>query len=142
MKRKLKIDKNFTPFHVADNDELYQNGFFQFNITRIIEHIQQSPDNFPLEEVAVADFHEGFSRINEEHVETVDVAMPVILAEIAPGRYNLIDGNHRIEKARRLGLEKVSAYRLGVGQHIRFLTSIEAYESYVEYWNGKIEEQE
>lgn len=30
---------------------------------------------------------------------------PVILAEISPDRYNLIDGNHRVEKALGLGLQ-------------------------------------
>lgn len=40
---------------------------------------------------------------------SVDVTKPVIMAEIAPGHYNLIDGRHRVEKARRLGMKKVPA---------------------------------
>ncbi len=140
MKNKLKIDKKFTPYPVEEDDELYRNGFFVFNITRIIEYIQKSSNDIPLEEVAVDDFYEGFSKINEEHVETVDVTKPVILAEIAPGRYNLIDGNHRMERARRLGIKMVPAYRLNVEQHIGFLDSRKAYEAYVEYWNNKLEE--
>ncbi len=142
MKNKLKIDKKFTPYPVEKEDELYRNGYFVFNITRIIKYIQESSDNILLEEVAVDDFYEGFSRINESHVETVDVTKPVILAEIAPGRYNLIDGNHRMEKARRQGIKNVPAYRLNVEQHITFLTSRKAYEAYVDYWNGKLEELE
>ena len=142
MKNKLKIDKKFTPYPVEEEDELYRNGFFVFNITRIIEYIQKSSNDIPLEEVAVDDFYEGFSKINEEHVGTVDVSEPVILAEIAPGRYNLIDGNHRMERARRQGIKKVPAYRLNVAHHIRFLTSRKAYEAYVGYWNNKLEELE
>ncbi len=50
---------------------------------------------------------------------------------------NLIDGNHRMEKARRMGEETILAYKLNVKQHLIFLTEKEAYQSYVEYWNGK-----
>ncbi|MFZ1731390.1 MAG: ParB/Srx family N-terminal domain-containing protein [Bacteroidota bacterium] len=67
---------------------------------------------------------------------------PVILAEIAPGRWNLIDGNHRMEKARRLGLETLQAYKVAPDIHIRFLTTREGYLAYVEYWNGKMAESE
>ena len=53
MENKLTIDNDFTPSPDADGDELYRNGIFMFNITRIIEYIQEGPDNFLLEEVAV-----------------------------------------------------------------------------------------
>jgi hypothetical protein len=53
----------------------------------------------------------------------------VILAEISPGRYNLIDGNHRVAKARREGVSSVLAYRCL--EHVAFLTSARAYEKYV-----------
>jgi ParB-like chromosome segregation protein Spo0J len=65
--------------------------------------------------------------------------MPIILAEISPGKYNVIDGNHRIEKAYRLGTERIPAYILTARQHLRFLTTVKAYHAYVEYWNNKIE---
>jgi len=68
-----------------------------------------------------------------------NISKPVILAEIAPSRFNLIDGQRRVEKAHRLGIETIQAYKLNVHQHIRFLTSRKAYEIYVEYWNSKIE---
>lgn len=44
------------------------------------------------------------------------------------------DGSRvRIEKAYRMGLESIPAYKLKARQHIQFLTSTEAYHSYVEY---------
>ena len=49
----------------------------------------------------------GFSSINESHMDSVVISQPVILAEISPGRFNLIDGNHRMEKARRLGVMSI-----------------------------------
>jgi len=136
---KLKADKNFIPCLVEDGDEIFQNGIFEFNISRMIEYIQQNIDSIILEEVSVSEFIKGFSSINESHMPSVEISQPVILAEIAPGRYNLIDGNHRMEKARSLGLKSILAYRLNVQQHIRFLTNKHAYETYVEYWNSKFE---
>jgi len=105
----------------------------------MIEFINSHQEDFVPESVAVADFFQGFSSINEDHMDSVQISEPVILAEISPGRYNLIDGNHRMEKARRSGIENISAYRLSVDQHIRFLTSQKAYVAYVEYWNSKQE---
>ena len=73
-------------------------------------------------------------------MDSVEISKPVILAEIAPERYNLIDGNHRMEKARRMGIKSIPAYKLNVEQHIRFLTSKKAYLAYIEYWNSKLKE--
>lgn len=105
----------------------------------MLEYIHHRQDLFQVEEVMVCDFIKQHSKINEAHVDSVDVSKPVILAEIAPGRYNVIDGNHRMEKAHRMGVEKIPAYRLDVEHHIRFLTEKRAYLSYVEYWNSKLE---
>ncbi len=138
MERLLKIDEDFTPCSVADGDELFPNGIFVFNITKIIEFIQKNSDCILCVEVAVSDFCRDFSSIDECHVETVDIFKPVILAEISPGIFNLIDGNHRMEKARRLGIKNIRAYKLDVAQHMKFLTSKKAYAIYVDYWNSKL----
>lgn len=134
----LKVDNDFTPCPVATGDELFPNGIFVFNITKMLEYIQENSDGIILEEVAVSDFFEGFSSINESHMDSVEISRPVIMAEISPGQYNLIDGNHRMEKARRMGIKSVIAYRLNVEQHMRFLTSKKAYAAYIEYWNSKL----
>ena len=134
----MKIDGDFTPCPVCAGDELFPNGIFEFNITKIIEYIQRNPESVPLEQIAVKDFPAAFSSINEPHVDSVEVSKPVILAEISPERYNLIDGHHRMEKARRMGIESIRAYKLDAHQHIRFLTSEKAYVAYVEYWNSKL----
>ena len=141
LEKPLKIDDDFLPCLVAAGDELYPNGIFVFNISKIIEYIQRNPDSVPLEELAVRDFSQSFSSVNESHVGSVEVSKPVILAEISPGRYNLIDGHHRMEKACRMGINSVRAYKLNVHQHMRFLISKESYEAYVGYWNSKIKGQ-
>lgn len=134
---KLEADDNFIPCPANDGDELYPNGIFVFNITRILECISKYPNKFDCVEVNVIDFPGEFSSIDETHINSVDVSRPVIMAEISPGNYSLIDGNHRMEKARRMGIEKLSAYQLNVQHHLKFLTEKKAYLSYVEYWNSK-----
>lgn len=134
----LKVDNNFTPCPINNGDELFPNGIFEFNIARILEYIENNPNEVELVEVAVDDFFKGFSSIDEFHVDSVEISRPVILAEISPGHYNLIDGNHRMEKARRMGITSILAYRLNVKQHMKFLTNKKAYLSYIEYWNSKL----
>lgn len=93
--------------------------------------------------------------LNEEYVERADLERPLILAEIAPDRlemgmrgaerdvyargYNLLDGHHRLTKARKQGIQTLPAYVLRMEQHLPFLAR--SYETYVEYWNGKLEEK-
>lgn len=77
--------------------------------------------------------------LNEQALVAADLKRPVILAEIAPGRYNLIDGHHRVAKARRGGVPSIPAYRIRCPEHVAFLTSKRAYEAYVEYWNSKVD---
>jgi hypothetical protein len=140
--KKLKVDNNFFPCPVATEDELFPNGIFVFNITKMIEYIHNKSEDFTLEEVAVSDFFGGFSSINESHMDSVEISQPVIMAEISPRQYNLIDGNHRMEKARRMGIKSLLAYKLNVDQHIIFLTSTKAYVTYIEYWNSKLKKAE
>lgn len=128
----------FLPCPVADGDELYPNGIFVLNITKMADYIQSN--NFICEEVLVRDFSRGSSKFKEEHLNTVDVTKPIIVAEISPGRYNVIDGNHRMEKARRQGIEKVLAYKISPEHHIQFLTTEQGYLTYVDYWNSKLKE--
>jgi hypothetical protein len=138
---KLKLDKKFQPSPVEEGDEAYPNGIFEFNITRLLAFIDAHPEDFPLEPIPVADIpNYGGSRLNEATVRSADLTRPVLLAEISPGRHNLIDGHHRVAKARRDGVPIVPARRISGPQHVRFLTSTAAYEKYVEYWNSKVKE--
>jgi len=135
---KLIADDSFTPCPINDDDELYPNGIFVFNITKLIEYIEKNPNEIDLVKVEVADFSRSFSSIDESHVDSVEVSRPVILAEITPGHYNLIDGNHRMEKARKMRTKSIFAYKLNVKQHLKFLTEKKAYLAYIEYWNRKV----
>jgi hypothetical protein len=138
---KLKLDKNFHPCPVEDGDEAYPNGIFEFNITRLLAFIDAHCEDFPLEPIPVAEIPDyGSSRLDETAVRSADLSRPILLAEISPGRFNVIDGHHRVAKATRDGVPTVHARRIACPQHVLFLTSTAAYKKYVEYWNSKVKE--
>jgi ParB-like nuclease domain len=138
---RLHRDPGFQPCEAQEGDELYANGIFEFNITRLLAYIGTA-GGFRAELIVLAEIpHSGDSAgLSEQTIVDADLLRPVILAEIAPGRYNLIDGHHRVAKARRLGARSVPAHRIRCPDHVAFLTSTRAYEAYVEYWNSKLED--
>lgn len=105
----------------AGGDELYPNGIFEFNITRLLEYICATA-RFRAELVALRDLPYGGSSANgnELTIISTDLSRPVILAEIAPGQYNLIDGHHRAARARREGIDNIPAYRVPCPEHVTF----------------------
>jgi hypothetical protein len=137
--RKFKFSKNFKPVCSDVGDEFHQNGIFKFNITKLLEFINLNKDKFKPEVVEVKIVRVFLSRnLDEKTIKKANLDFPIILAEISPGRFNVIDGNHRLEKAYRTGVTTISAYRLFAEQHIMFLASINAYKAYIEYWNTKV----
>lgn len=139
---KLKLDRHFQLCPAEPGDELYPNGIFEFNVTRLLAFIGAHTERFPIGIVELSDIPDygGSERLEEAAIGAADLSRPVVLAEIAPGRYNLIDGHHRVAKARREGMCSVPAHRVRCPEHVAFLTSVRAYETYVEYWNGKLDE--
>lgn len=136
---KLVLDKSFQPCPAEVGDELFPNGIFEFNITRLLAFVEAHVERFPIERVGIDDIpNYGAERLDEETIWTADLSRPILLAEISLGRFNLIDGHHRVAKARREGVRTLPAHRVACPFHVRFLTSTHAYERYVEYWNGKL----
>ena len=102
---RLVRQPSFQPCPVEVDDEFFANGIFEFNITRMTAFIDARPDQFQIDSIAIADIPDfGDSGLTEAAVRAADLSRPVLLAEIAPGRYNLIDGNHRVARARRDGV--------------------------------------
>ena len=138
-KRKLKINKHFQPLHQDIDDEFYPNGIFEFNITKLLIFVKDNPHIFQPEAVSVKTARTWVSSsLKESTIQTADITNPIVLAEIAPDRFNVIDGNHRLEKAHRDGIDVIPAYKVRAEQHIAFITSVASYEEYVGYWNEKI----
>ncbi len=138
---RLECDPCFRACEPLDGDEIYPNGIFEFNITRLLAYVEAA-GRFRAEMVAIDDMPDAgtSARLNELTILAADLSRPVILAEIAPGRYNLIDGHHRVAKARREGVPSIRAYRIRCAEHVAFLTSARAYERYIEYWNSKVDD--
>lgn len=137
--KKLKLKRNFNPSPINDGDELFPNGIFEFNITLLLTTLRSNPDKFQPEQVELSYLRSSHpDTLNESTILKADISVPIILAEISPGGFNVIDGNHRLEKARRVGVSTIPAYRVTAEQHIPFLTSERAYEAYINYWNSKI----
>jgi hypothetical protein len=95
-------------------------------------------NEFPVETVPVDSLELTTINLDESTVQKADVSKPIVLAEIAPRRFNVIDGSHRVGRARRDGIKMLPAYRVGPAVHVRFLTTVGGYKVYVQYWNGKV----
>jgi hypothetical protein len=138
---KMKLDKKFMPPRDDEGDEFFPNGLFEFNITKMLVHMDLSPSRFPIESGSVEELVTGFEQdFDEKTVETANLASPITLAEISPGRFNVIDGNHRLEKARRLNCDTILVRRIQPEDHVAFLRTVKAYEKFVNYWSGKLSE--
>ena len=96
---KLRLDKGFQPGPEEGGDEHYPNEIFEFNITRLLAFMDARADRFPIESIAVAGIPDcGSSQLNDETFRAADLSRTVLLAEISPGLYNLIEGHHRIAR--------------------------------------------
>jgi len=141
--RTLKLIKDYTPCPALENDELFPNGIFVFNISKIIEHIASGQLVVKQEDICVKDWYNSHftaGYLNEKYLKTVTLGIPVILGEISPGKYNIIDGNHRLEKAYREKVEYIKSYKLKGEQLIDYFINSRGYQSFVPYWNSKIQD--
>lgn len=140
-KRKIKLSKNYIPLPVREGDEIYPNGIFNFSISRILEHILSGELEVKKEQLNIKKWFKTHFRgsVNEDHLLTVDVTKPVVQAEIRPDMFEIIDGNHRMEKAYRDGLETIDSYKIMGEQLLPYFADERGYKAFVEYWNSKLE---
>ena len=138
--RKLKLDKSFEPLPTRDGDEIFRNGYFEFNITRIMEDISVGKLEVAEEPINISSWSRLHSSntVNEDHLPSVDISKTVLQAEIRAGAYNIIDGNHRIEKARREGVKLINSYKMKGEQLLPYFIKKKGYAAFVEYWNSKL----
>jgi hypothetical protein len=93
--RRLKLNRQFQPCTAQPGDELYLNGIFEFNITRLLAFIEAQPQQWSPQSVELAEIpqHGGDSHLDPDAIAAADLSRPILLAEISPGLYNVIDGN-------------------------------------------------
>lgn len=140
---KLKLNPKFKPCPQEEDDELYPNGIFVFNITKMLNYIAKNSDQFLIEQADVISIRTGHANsLNEKTIQEANLMNPIILAEIAPQKFNVIDGNHRLERAYRENISKIPAYRITPKDHLQFLTTEIGYKAYVDYWNEKLYQRE
>jgi hypothetical protein len=134
----ITLQSAATPIY--EDEEVYPNGVFHFNISRLLAFLDDHPVRFPIELIALTEIaNYDDPHLDEEAVRAADLSRPILLAEISPGLFNVIDGNHRVAKARRDCVSTLPARRIHCPDHVQFLTSAIAYQKYIDYWNSKIE---
>ena len=140
--RKIRLNKKFEPMSTAAQ-EVY-GGFLQFNISAIIEDISSKKLIVEKKRIYIENWFKehpiDFSVINKDYLPSVNLSAPVIQAEIRIDKYEIIDGNHRMKKAFDTGRTYINSYQLAGEQLANYLISKEQYESYIRYWNAKVDD--
>ena len=139
--REMKIYHGFVPCELKQGDECWRTGIFHFNISRMIKDVECGVLAVIRERINVKEWFKahGGGKIDEEYMPKVELFRPVIQGEIRPGRFEIIDGNHRMEKARQEEIEYVDSYKLMGYQLSQYLCDKKGYRAYIEYWNDKLQ---
>lgn len=136
----LKENPHFLPCTPVAGDEMLGGFPFNWNITRATEWIDENRDQVELSVVQVAPPGPGAdsAKLDEAFIPQADLNKPLIMVRMRPEFFRLIDGNHRVAKARLLGVNELPAYFLTQEQHRQFFTSTDMQKRYVDYWNDKL----
>lgn len=113
---------------------------FHFNISRIYDQIDSGILEAEFEQIDVKGWFKTHlhKKVNENHLPSVDISRAILQAEIRPGMFEVIDGNHRIERAFREGVPIINSYKLKGEQLLPFFTDIKGYNAFIDYWNSKL----
>lgn len=73
---------------------------------------------------------------NEEYVMNTDITQSLIIVNLTENVDKLIDGNHRLQKALKLGVEKINAYFLSFEEHRDYIVDYDEviYHEVVNHW--------
>lgn len=137
--RKLKEYSNFIPCEPEIGDEILGGYPFNWNVTAVSAWIEKKLNQVELSTVQVnpSSPRVDSENLDEDFVSKTDLTRPIIV-RMRPESFRLIGGNHRVAKARRLGVKKLPAYYLTEMQHRQFFAFAEADQMYVDYWNDKL----
>ena len=150
--REMVYRPNFYDFHNDDREEWFPNGIFNYNVSRLIKDLdayEKDPAGPSWLYAAVKTsiyvedvfkYYHDMGHLEEAHIRAADLNRPLIFVELAPDCFNLIDGQHRLEKARREGITELPSWLVGAHSAIHYLGSEFEYSKYTGYWNYKIED--
>lgn len=98
--------------------------FYRWNIDEMYKYAKQNmkPVNIATKLLEGWNFS-GLVYVNEALIENVDVTKPCIIANLSQNRheYLLVDGNHRLRKAIKEGLEHISCCIFDFKEQFKFL---------------------
>ena len=137
---------DFEIFKADTEDERYVNGYFIFNVSKLISFMPSGMDKgFVTQKTVSVDScfeYVNMSAMEEEHIKAADLERPIIFIEIAPDTYNLADGRHRICKAIKRKVKVLPAYFVRAEFAEHFLQDTEQYRTHCNYWNTKVADYE
>lgn len=120
-------------------EQKYQLGNKYGSILWDIAAMLQDAADFPVvaydvQVLAAANSFHG----DEVHVMETDLSLPLVVVELLPGVEKLIDGNHRLQKALRLGITTLPVYRLTFQQHRRYIVDYDeaTYQQVIRHWTA------
>lgn len=104
-----------------------------------VEKILKDKDRFTIKEYDVKylvtnnPFHG-----KAEYVMNTDITQPLIVVKLTENIDMLIDGNHRLQKAVKLGVDKILAYSLNLEEHRKYIVNYDEkiYCEVVKHWGN------
>ena len=119
-------------------DQKYQIGNEYGSIMWDINKIINDKDQFNIKEYDVEELiHNNPFNGNHDHVMNTDISEPLIVVNLIENIDKLIDGNHRLQKAFKLGYKKIKAYYLTIEEHNKYIVDYDekVYQKVVQNWN-------
>ena len=143
--RTLKLIKNYAPkVQESEEIEIYPNGIFKFFISKILEDIKNGDFKPKMERINIEKWRKSHVKntdfLDENHLKIANTRKPIIQAEIRIGKFEIIDGNHRFEKAFRDGKKTINSYKIYGEELVPYFYNQKGYECFVNYWNSKLED--
>lgn len=125
-------------------EQKFQIGNEHGSILWDIAAIRAHADEFPVRFGRTVELARQFPfRVNEEYAMLTEPALPGIMVELAEGKRMLIDGNHRLFKARKLDREFFAFRLLSAQEHKRFIVGCNesVYAAVIGAWHTTVESE-
>lgn len=110
-------------------------GYIMWDINRILkDKAKFSIKEFDVKTLAAKNCFHG----NEEYAMKTDLSEPLIVVNLISDIDKLIDGNHRLWKATKMGYKTISAYYLSIQEHCRYIVDFDRnlYWNIVNHWDA------
>ena len=93
-------------------------GTILWNISEMLKYTSQyAKQLMKVDDLVKNNFFSG----QIEHAMGTDINNPIVVINLCDGKDKVIDGNHRLFKARNHGIEYIEAYYLKQNQHTRYI---------------------